>query len=192
MITLEAIFSVVLLSILWLAQRRRQSQYKLPPGPKGWPIIGNLFDMPPDYPWLTYAAWGKTFGPLTYLNITGIPILIINSHRVALDLLEKRGQIYAGRPRSVMCELIGQRSSTRSISSSFGADVSIFLPGLNWMSALERFNGDRLRQYRRMSKQGLSPKLIQAEYSEVIANETRAMMHQITNHPEQLLQAIRR
>ena len=101
-------YSVAVVSLLWLIRRWR-STHKLPPGPKGWPIIGNLFDMPRDYAWLKYAEWGKIYGELTYVNIAGLPILIVNSHRAAIDLLEKRGQIYSGRPQSVMNELSGAR-----------------------------------------------------------------------------------
>lgn len=32
----------------------------LPPGPKGYPIIGNLLDEPSDgKPWVTYRQWGR-------------------------------------------------------------------------------------------------------------------------------------
>jgi hypothetical protein len=34
----------------------------LPPGPKGYPLIGSLFDMPIDKPWLVYDEWRKTYG----------------------------------------------------------------------------------------------------------------------------------
>ena len=34
----------------------------LPPGPKGYPLIGNLFDMPADKPWVVYDEWRKTYG----------------------------------------------------------------------------------------------------------------------------------
>jgi hypothetical protein len=34
----------------------------LPPGPKGYPLIGNLFDMPAFKPWLVYDEWRKTYG----------------------------------------------------------------------------------------------------------------------------------
>ena len=34
----------------------------LPPGPKGYPLIGNLFDMPIDKPWLVYDEWRKSYG----------------------------------------------------------------------------------------------------------------------------------
>ena len=107
MISPIAIFAFILGSAIWLVKCRRQVLSKLPPGPKGWPIIGNIFDMPLEYPWFTYATWGKKYGPLTYVNIAGLPILVVNSHRIAVDLLEKRGQIYSGRPRSVMTELSG-------------------------------------------------------------------------------------
>ena len=34
----------------------------LPPGPKGYPLIGNLFDLPVSKPWLVYDEWFKTYG----------------------------------------------------------------------------------------------------------------------------------
>ena len=109
MISPTSVSIAIFLSVIWLVRRRRQLLCKLPPGPKGWPVIGNLLDMPPDYPWVAFSALGKKYGPLTYLNVVGSPILIVNSHRVALDLLEKRGQMYQGRPRSVMGELSGKK-----------------------------------------------------------------------------------
>jgi hypothetical protein len=34
----------------------------LPPGPKGLPLVGNIFDMPYEKEWLTFAKWGETYG----------------------------------------------------------------------------------------------------------------------------------
>ena len=34
----------------------------LPPGPKGYPLIGSLLEMPIDKPWLVYDEWRKTYG----------------------------------------------------------------------------------------------------------------------------------
>ena len=52
----------------------------LPPGPKGFPLIGNVFDMPVEKAWVVYDEWRKTYGKISiitvcYLLITGRRIL---------------------------------------------------------------------------------------------------------------------
>ena len=42
----------------------------LPPGPKGYPILGNLFDIPIDKTWLIYNEWRKTYGKSFVAYIT--------------------------------------------------------------------------------------------------------------------------
>ena len=41
---------------------RNPNGLPLPPGPKGYPLISNLFDMPADKPWVVYDEWRKTYG----------------------------------------------------------------------------------------------------------------------------------
>ena len=36
----------------------------LPPGPKGWPIIGNMFDVPASQPWMAYQSLAVEYGAL--------------------------------------------------------------------------------------------------------------------------------
>jgi hypothetical protein len=45
----------------WLYQMRR-TRFPLPPGPKGWPVIGNLLDLPKVKEWETYHSWSQTYG----------------------------------------------------------------------------------------------------------------------------------
>lgn len=35
---------------------------RLPPGPKGYPIVGNLFDLPPTHLWEKLGDWGSQYG----------------------------------------------------------------------------------------------------------------------------------
>lgn len=45
-------------------------------------------------------------GDVNYATVVGKPIIVLNSHQAARDLLEKRSGMYSGRPRMVMqCEL---------------------------------------------------------------------------------------
>lgn len=91
---------IVVLALLraYLVRRRNPSGLPLPPGPKPLPIIGNIFDIPKRASWETYAQWGQQYGGIMSLKVLGRTIVVLNSHKVARDLLEKRGTIYSDRP----------------------------------------------------------------------------------------------
>jgi len=91
------IVSLIVFGGIFTIYQRRRPSHPYPPGPKGKPLVGNIADMPKEYPWLTFFRWGKEYGPLTYLNIMGQSIVIINDHQTAVDLIEKRGAIYSDR-----------------------------------------------------------------------------------------------
>lgn len=50
----------ILLSLAGL-YRRRRARLPLPPGPKGYPIVGNMFDMPSQLQWVKYLEWSKMY-----------------------------------------------------------------------------------------------------------------------------------
>ena len=67
--TLAAIFAgCILFRQLNKGRKSNPNGLPLPPGPKGYPIIGNLFDMPVDKPWLVYDELFKTYGKPFVIN----------------------------------------------------------------------------------------------------------------------------
>jgi len=63
-----AVCSTLAISVLYAAVRAWKNRaltsttLQLPPGPKSFPFIGNLFDIDVGAPWLTYTEWGRQYG----------------------------------------------------------------------------------------------------------------------------------
>ncbi|KIW21520.1 hypothetical protein PV08_02100 [Exophiala spinifera] len=76
----------------------RKSKYKYPPGPKGIPLFGNLFQLPPKYPSAQLMEWGKQFGDLFTVQLGARRWVFLNSMEATRELLDRRGRLYIGRP----------------------------------------------------------------------------------------------
>ncbi|KNZ79591.1 O-methylsterigmatocystin oxidoreductase [Termitomyces sp. J132] len=88
----------VILTVLLVSLVRRACRVPLPPGPRGWPIIGNVFDLPSrgdPIPWLEHK---DAYGPISSVTVLGQTIVLLNDLKTNIDLLEKRSAIYSGRP----------------------------------------------------------------------------------------------
>jgi len=48
---------------------RWPSRHRLPPGPRGYPIVGNLFDLSSTQVWKQFGAWGKQYGGFTSVRL---------------------------------------------------------------------------------------------------------------------------
>ena len=46
----------------WIDVHKRKRLRSLPPGPKALPIVGNIFDIPKEKPWLAYQDWADKYG----------------------------------------------------------------------------------------------------------------------------------
>ncbi|KAF9223382.1 cytochrome P450 [Gyrodon lividus] len=88
-------------------KRALRNGLPLPPGPTGLPLIGNVFDLNIAEPWLSYEQWGKQYGDLVYSSLFGQDFVIINSAKLAHELLDQRSTIYSDRPYIYTNKLFG-------------------------------------------------------------------------------------
>ncbi|GJE97960.1 cytochrome P450 [Phanerochaete sordida] len=97
------------LGIVYLVSRLLRKDNSYPPGPKGWPIIGNISDVPTDYAWDAYREMCRKYNSdIVHLEVFGSHIIVLNSAKAAEDLLDKRSNIYSDRQTTVMIhELTG-------------------------------------------------------------------------------------
>ncbi|PAV15413.1 cytochrome P450 [Pyrrhoderma noxium] len=105
-VAILSVISIWVASIWSLTRKRATSKNPKLPGPRGYPIIGNIFDMPTSKEWLKAAEWKETYGDLVFLRIFGKQLLFLNSYEAVTDIMEKRSKACSSRPHSEMGELM--------------------------------------------------------------------------------------
>lgn len=61
------------------------------PGPKGWPLIGNLFDIKdPEGPLLAFNRLAETYGPVVRLSLFGNRTLIVSDAKIMKEVLDEK------------------------------------------------------------------------------------------------------
>ncbi|KAF7371336.1 Cytochrome P450 [Mycena sanguinolenta] len=150
---------------------RRRSTPPLPPGPWGLPIVGNILDLRTtnSASWLNFAKLGEVWGEISSLTVFGQTMIIVNSLKIAEDLLETRGLNFSDRPEMPMAgELMG------------------FNNVLTWVQY-----GDRVKQERKLFHQlfGSSPSII-TQFGPLLTSEVHKFLQNILDKPENAVDQI--
>ncbi|KAF9443998.1 cytochrome P450 [Macrolepiota fuliginosa MF-IS2] len=164
--------ALIVSGLVWLrtskrvASRRRRLLY--PPGPKGYPLIGNLLHLPLKHAWLVYDEWFKIYGDMVYLEVFGQSFLVLGTPERAQDLFEKRSAIYSDRPEFVM------------LNEMMGWDFNF---------ALMRY-GPWWRRNRRMFHQYFNMNEVH-KYDDIQRAETHVFLQRLLDSPEEFIHHIR-
>jgi len=137
--TLLACLSLVMAYLIYRALNSPNTPY--PPGPRPYPFIGNLLEIPTSYQERAFVNLAKIYGVVIHLRIFTNHLIVLSSFEGAQELLEKRSAIYSSRPRFVL------------YSEMMGWDRSLtFLP-----------YGDKQRKHTRLMHEGLNPTALQTQ-----------------------------
>lgn len=154
--------------IFFLAQKRTSKpRFNLPPGPRGWPVVGNLFQV---------ARSGKHFfeyiedirqiyGPIFTLQMGSRTMIILSGADLIHEALIKRGPTFASRPAE---------NPTRIIFSSNKFSVNAAAYGSLWRSLRRNMvenmlSSTRLKEFRDVRKNAMD-KLVQRIRTDAAAN----------------------
>ncbi|XP_052191572.1 trimethyltridecatetraene synthase-like [Diospyros lotus] len=93
-LALAAIVAVTLLRRVIPVPRHKPKQ---PPGPKPWPIIGNL-NLVGSIPHQSFHLLSEKYGPIMQLKFGSCPVVVASSPEMAKEFLKTHGQAFASRP----------------------------------------------------------------------------------------------
>jgi 5-O-(4-coumaroyl)-D-quinate 3'-monooxygenase len=74
-------------------------RFKLPPGPRPWPVVGNLYDIKP-IRFRCFAEWAEKYGPIMSVWFGNSLTVVVSTTELAKEVLKENDQQLADRPRN--------------------------------------------------------------------------------------------
>ncbi|KAG0455628.1 hypothetical protein HPP92_024920 [Vanilla planifolia] len=106
MTSLLILFFLALLASLFFAGcRRSHSHRRLPPGPKGWPVLGSIPHLG-SKPHQTLYALSKNHGPLLHLRLGSVHVIVVSTATTAAHFLRTHDANFSNRPSNSGAEHI--------------------------------------------------------------------------------------
>ncbi|KAJ1287823.1 hypothetical protein BS78_02G040300 [Paspalum vaginatum] len=148
-VALVAILAVYYVLRYTLAARGRHKALNLPPGPRGWPVVGSLGELAGALPpHRALAALAARHGPLMHLRLGSYRTVVASSADTARLVLKTHDHAFADRPRTAAGEV-----------ASYGYLGIVHTPyGAYWrmarkLCATELFSARRVDSFERVREQ---------------------------------------
>uniref|UniRef100_A0A0D3H7C9 Uncharacterized protein n=1 Tax=Oryza barthii TaxID=65489 RepID=A0A0D3H7C9_9ORYZ len=134
---------VVLATVLFLKAvlGRSRRVYNLPPGPKPWPVIGNL-NLVGTLPHRSIHNLSKKYGPLMYLRFGSFPVVVGSSVEMAKFFLKTHDVVFTDRPKTA-----AGKHTTYNYSDITWSPYGAYWRQARKMCLTELFSAKRLESY---------------------------------------------
>ncbi|KAI9174480.1 hypothetical protein LWI28_017949 [Acer negundo] len=100
------LFMSIIFFLIIIHRLYQRLRYNLPPGPRPWPIIGNLDKLNPVHKRKLFAEWSNTYGPIISVWFGSTLNVVISNSELAKQGLKDNDQQLADRYRSRALALI--------------------------------------------------------------------------------------
>ncbi|XP_002303241.3 trimethyltridecatetraene synthase [Populus trichocarpa] len=128
-------------SLILLASRLRRRKLNPPPGPKSWPIIGNL-NLIGELPHRSLHALSQKYGPLMQVKFGSFPVVVGSSVEMAKTILKTHDVIFSGRPKTA-----AGKYTTYNYSDITWSPYGPYWRQARKMCLMELFSAKRLESY---------------------------------------------
>ncbi|KAI3837506.1 hypothetical protein MKW92_019570, partial [Papaver armeniacum] len=152
-IILLLVFAITL-SVLWwkqLTRKNRNGKWRLPPGPRRIPLIGNLHQLSGGSIHASLKMLSDEYGPLVFLKLGSIPTLVVSSRDMAKEILKTNDLVIPNRPMFYAPTKI----------SYGGHDIAFARYGEHWrevkkIAVLKLLSVKRVQSYRAVREEEIS------------------------------------
>uniref|UniRef100_A0A0E0M1R2 Cytochrome P450 n=1 Tax=Oryza punctata TaxID=4537 RepID=A0A0E0M1R2_ORYPU len=134
---------IVLAAVVFLATILRHGRrlYRLPPGPKPWPIIGNL-NLMGALPHRSIHELSKRYGQLMQLRLGSFPVVVASSAEMARFFLKTHDIVFTDRPRTA-----AGKHTTYDYTDILWSPYGAYWRQARKMCVTELFSARRLESY---------------------------------------------
>ncbi|GLU14234.1 hypothetical protein SLE2022_308160 [Rubroshorea leprosula] len=138
------------LALILLSLLLRRRRLNLPPGPKPWPIIGNL-NLIGSLPHRSIHALSQKYGPIMQLRFGSFPVVVGSSVEMAKTFLKTHDVIFASRPKTA-----AGKYTTYNYSDITWSPYGPYWRQARKMCLVELFSAKRLESYEYIRKEEMN------------------------------------
>ncbi|XP_035698865.1 cytochrome P450 2U1-like [Branchiostoma floridae] len=93
-------FTTVLLAVFvfLLINKLFMRSSNLPPGPRPWPLVGNLFILSQDAAQIQFTEWTRQYGNVFTIYYGPKPVVVLNGYNTIQEALINKGDDFSDRP----------------------------------------------------------------------------------------------